>query len=535
MFYPLHTDIRKPQKFTYPFCYEPHELCLTAAHEVQLLIASHGEWRADADKGKMFGVLVVETAEGQLGYLAAYSGLLAGRNDWQCFVPPVFDSQQPDGYFKCQEAEISAINVEVKALETDAAYSDCRRRRTELEREASDEIAAFKARMVEAKRRRDAARACNAEVADMDMIRESQFMKAELRRIKKRWQEQLDIVEKECGEYECRLRLLKDRRKAMSDALQVWLFSQYDMLNARGERRNLLSIFEDTPQKTPPAGSGDCCAPKLLQYAYIKGMRPVCMAEFWWGASPAGEIRHHLQFYPSCTGKCKPILAHMLKGLCVEDDPRQTADAGELKVVYDDEWIAVVLKPAGMLSVPGKGDRQSVLSIVNDLYPGISGPVIVHRLDMDTSGLMVVAKTKEVYCRLQEMFCTREVKKRYVALLDGIVSCEQEGTIELPLCADIMHRPMQKVDYDNGKQAVTYYKLLKSTEQGTLVSMSPLTGRTHQLRVHCAHKDGLGMPIKGDALYGTSSSRLFLHAEALEFVHPVTGKHMLFESRCDFS
>ena len=414
--HPLHSDIPKPERFTFPFCYEPHPLCILAAEEVKREIE-----RIQPTEGKMFGVLV---AEG--GFLAAYSGLLEGRNDWDYFVPPVFDAQQPDGYFKTREREI----------------------------------------------------------------------------------------------------MQSEAHKQMSQDLQLWLFRQYRMLNARGQERDLVEIWQDyhpSPRirnkyPLPPGGTGDCCAPKLLQYAYQHGLKPVCMAEFWWGPSPKGEVRHHGEFYPACRGKCKPVLTWMLQGLDVDPDPEKARlPRLHVEIVYEDEALAVVNKPAGMLSVPGRRERYSVAVWAQRRW---EGAILVHRLDMWTSGLLLVAKTMEVYHHLQRQFEEHTVKKKYLALVEGVPAAEH-GVIDLPLSSDPINHPRQVVDYEHGKRAITEYRVLTRGDV-SLLALWPHTGRTHQLRMHCAHPDGLGCPIVGDELYGHKSDRLYLQAQAIAFAHPVT-------------
>ena len=469
LLHPLNTDVQAPERFTYPFCYEPHPLCEMAAKEVQAYIGSHVEIREDADKGKMFGVLVVEHADG-LAYLAAYSGLLAGRNDWPFFVPPVYDAQQPDGHFKTMEREISRIS---RLSSTSSLSSPT------------------------------------------------------------------------------------SQSKAMSQELQTWLFYQYQLLNAHGETKDLVDIWQSyysrpklrTKFPLPPGGTGDCCAPKLLQFAYQQGLKPVCMAEFWWGATTKEEVRQHLNYYPACRGKCKPILTWMLQGLDVDPNPDLQGVAHlELKTVYEDDDIVVVDKPSGMLSVPGRIDDYSVETVMRQRYPDA---MIVHRLDMGTSGLLIVAKSPEAYHPLQEQFVKHQVKKKYVALLDKTAvaarpldactarnfslftihfSLPTRGRISLPLRPDPMNRPRQMVDMEHGKRAVTDYEFISPD----IVALYPQTGRTHQLRIHCASPDGLGRPIVGDELYGTKGDRLMLHAAEIWFVHPKTQEPMHLISQPPF-
>ena len=436
--HPLHSNDERPVRFTYPFCYEPHPLSCQAAAEVQQYIATHEEIRRDADNGKMFGVLVVESAEG-LAFLAAYSGLLAGRNDWPYFVPPVYDAQQPDGYFKTTEREISLTT-----------------RHSPL------------------------------------------------------------------------------TSKQMSQELQTWLFHQYQLLNARGEVKDLVDIWQEYYSRPklrqkyplPPGGTGDCCAPKLLQYAYQHYLHPVCMAEFWWGQSTKEELRQHLNYYPACRGKCMPILTWMLQGLDVDPNPETLGyEHMEIPTIYEDNDILVVDKPSGILSVPGRMEDYSVETVMQQRYPG---SIVAHRLDMGTSGLLIVAKHIEAYHPLQQQFIRHEVKKKYVALLEH--AGQGSGIVSLPMRPDPMNRPRQVVDMEHGKRAVTRYEFISDH----LVALWPETGRTHQLRIHCAHPDGLSNPIVGDELYGTKGQRLCLHAAEIWFKHPISGEEMHFETTPNF-
>ena len=536
-FHPLQTDLPRPAKFNDPFCYEPHPLCLLAAKEVQEYIANDDRLRADADRGKMFGVLVVGTDDGRLGYLAAFSGLLCGTNDHAFFVPPVYDATHPDGYFKTHEAEITDINRRIASLMGSERYREAAAERDACLRAVAGEEDAYRRIMAEAKAVRDARRRSPQPLTaeeEAAMIRESQHQKAELRRIRQRGRARLEAAGRDAYALDAEIAELKARRRQMSDALQRWLFSQYSMLNARSESRSLVAIFAETPQRVPPSGAGDCCAPKLLQYAYANGLRPVCMAEFWWGRSPEGEVRHHLHYYPACRGKCLPILTYMLQGLEVARGSYEAAVTQPLEVVYEDGWLAVVNKPAGMKTVPGRDGGTSVLEDMRRRHPDKPQLTPVHRLDMDTSGLIIVAFDAETYKKLQAQFLNREVRKRYVALLDGVPDCPVHGEISLPLRPDPLDRPYQKVDFANGKEAVTEYLILETAHGRTRAALFPRTGRTHQLRLHCAHAGGLGTPILGDRLYGHGGGRLCLHAEALTFVHPVTGKEMKFERKAEF-
>ena len=547
--HPLHTDIEPPQQLNDPFNYEPHPLCILAAEEVKKYVRAHEELLEDAEKGEMFGVLIVKpgpspcppyregaiTSEAEkdslpsggqgVGFLAAYAGLLAGRNDWDWFVPPIFDAQQPDGHFKKTEAKISALNKEIESLQAQLQSSDS--------------------------------------PIESPSLREG---------------------------WGGSLLALKHRRKEMSNELLLWLFSQYNLINYKGEVRNVVDIWRDyhnSPKllrkfPLPPGGTGECCAPKLFQYAFQHGLQPLAIAEFWWGESPKREIRHHFQFYPACNGKCKPILSWQLKRLSPRPPSREThpqplpkggePDAastinpslregqrvGYIQTLFVDDQIAVVVKPEGLLSVPGNTGEISLYDIMRQRFPNATGPMMVHRLDQATSGIIVVAKTEFAYKQLQRQFENREVKKRYVAMVqptrlsprppyrEGAITSEAvkditprpigrgRGRVSLPLAPDYLDRPRQVVDYEEGKPAVTDYEFIGQEGPYYRVLLTPHTGRTHQLRVHCAHKDGLGMPIVGDDLYGFHSDRLYLHAEYLSFTHPLTGEKMEFEKAPNF-
>ena len=528
--------ISLPEKFTYPFHYTPHPLCVMAAEEVQTYLEEKEEWKKELENGKMFGVLVVRTDAGEIGFLAAFSGILGGRNLHAYFVPPVYDLQKPDGFFLVEEEQISAINVCIRQLSEDKNYIDCKQRLSEETVLAQQTIEEAKRLLKEAKEIRENQRRNNPdEGLQAALIRESQFQKAELKRLKQYWNNRIISLQAEVKAYETEIEKLKTERKKRSAALQQKLFEQFRMLNARGEIRSLCDIFKDTVQKIPPAGAGECAAPKLLQYAYSNGLRPIAMAEFWWGNSPKTEIRKHGLYYPACKGKCEPILKHMLQGLDVETNPlsEDLCRDTELEIVWEDSYLLVVNKPAGMLSVPGKLGLDSVYRRLRSRYPEATGPMIVHRLDMATSGLLLVAKTKEVHQNLQAQFKNRTVRKRYIALLSGIIPADK-GSIELPLCPDTLNRPRQIVSYEYGKPAVTFYQVLARENGQTCIAFYPQTGRTHQLRVHAAHPQGLNTPITGDELYGIKADRLYLHAEYLAFRHPVTGITIEVEKKAGF-
>lgn len=517
--------IQLPSAFTYPFHYFPHPLTQLAAKQVQAYLQSRSDWHEEISKGKMFGVLIVRTAQNEIGFLAAFSGNLAGSNHHDYFVPPIYDMLQPDGFFRIEEANISEINRRIAQAEHNKDYLSAKQSLRQTEEDTAHRLADYKQIMKESKAAREGKRRSSTLTPEeeKELIKESQFQKAECKRLEKQLKEEVGRCADTLKQWTDKISAWKTERKQRSAALQQKLFEQFRILNAKGEEKDICQIFAETTHTIPPAGTGECALPKMLQYAYQHDMQPLAMGEFWQGISPKDEIRHDGCFYPSCKSKCAPILSHALIGLNVEKNPLQDDKHrdSKLDIIYEDEWIVAVNKPAGMLSVPGKDGLASVLEQLQELYHDCDSPLLVHRLDMDTSGILLAAKTKEVHQRLQELFATRQIKKRYTALLDGHVDADS-GMIRLPLCLNPDDRPRQMVNHELGKPAVTRYQVVHRTEQRTLVSFFPLTGRTHQLRVHAAHSEGLHCPIVGDNLYGKPADRLYLHAAQIEFVHPVT-------------
>lgn len=524
-------NVDLPKQFTFPFHYTPHPLCIKAAEYVQNHLLSHDEWQEELKRGKMMGVLVVEK-ENEMGFLAAFSGNLAHCNNHPYFVPAVYDLLSEKGFFRPEEDEISTINKKINkethSPERKNAIEDVENIKTQ----ANTEISAYKQFMKASKAQRDEQR--KQGIDNNLLIAESQFQKAELKRIQVRWQQEIDTAKSRLDAIDNRIAQWKTERSKRSAALQERIFSHFIMLNASGESRDLCEIFVDTPQHTPPAGAGECAAPKLLQYAYTNSYHPLAMAEFWVGDSPKEEIRRHGCFYPSCKAKCEPILGWMLQGLDVEPNPlEKQIDEAPLNVIFEDEWLIVVNKPAGMLSIPGKLSSDSLQERVQRLRPGEEPPMIVHRLDMATSGLLIFAKTKEVHKRMQALFKTHDIKKQYTAILDGEIQINS-GEIRLPLILNPKERPLQMVSHTHGKPAITQFEVVSCSEGKTRVHFYPITGRTHQLRIHAAHPEGLNTPILGDTLYGTPADRLYLHAETLDFTHPITGKHIHLATPCPF-
>jgi tRNA pseudouridine32 synthase / 23S rRNA pseudouridine746 synthase len=536
-----------PERFTYPFAYEPHPLCRIAVEQLQAYLREQKDFKhnfglAENSEqkglpiGKMFGVVVVRNQKGVLGYLAACSGKLGGRNQHKRLVPPVFDLLKEEGFFLKEEQVLNAMNAEIDLWECHPAWQGYNFEKAAMLTRFSEELEQLKSAAKEGKKRRKELRTKAGNFWDPETLaNESIAEQYALKAMKRRQTALLAHIHGKIEPIRQKIEALKERRRIKSAQLQKHIFEQYTFLNGLGEERSLYDIFKNTQVLWPPAGAGECAAPKLLQYSFLRGYQPLCMAEFWWGQSPVSEVRLHGRYYPACQSKCAPILGHMLTGLAVDPNPMEQnpAEGKELEIVFEDEFLWVVDKPSEFLSVPGKIVKDSVYTRFLSAYPQATGPLIVHRLDMSTSGLMVLAKEKWVHEQLQRQFIKRQVRKRYLALLEGIIQGE-EGTIDLPLRVDLDDRPRQLVCFEHGKSARTLWKVLERKEGKTLVHFEPVTGRTHQLRVHAAHPLGLGTPIVGDDLYGTPAQRLCLHAELLELVHPKTKERMVFHRPTDF-
>jgi tRNA pseudouridine32 synthase / 23S rRNA pseudouridine746 synthase len=473
--------------------------------------------------------------------LAAFSGKLAGKNNLTKFVPPIVDLLDENGFYRRGEDELNTMNRRIEALEASEELKQRKSAFAATNQQAQMELARYKQAMKMAKKERDTKRisgqtalsAIEFEQLKEQLKNESLKWQYDLKMLIKQWDFAIAASQERLAELVVDIAQLKESRKSKSAALQQRLFESYSFINYLGVHANAIDIFAQTEAKVPPAGAGDCAAPKLLQYAYLHQLEPIAMAEFWWGQSPKSEIRKHGQFYPSCRSKCEPILGHMLKGLNVDPNPVLASATVAPTIIYEDDHLGILVKPHEYLSVPGKTTAPSIATFLHERYPNATGPLIVHRLDMSTSGLMVFAKTMECYQHLQHQFLQHAVKKRYVALLDGIVAADK-GTIELPLRVDLDDRPRQLVCYEYGKHAITHYEVTERQNGQTRINFYPQTGRTHQLRVHAAHALGLNCPIIGDELYGTKANRLHLHAEFLEFVHPTTQQRLKFQAKADF-
>lgn len=541
--------IELPSKFTFPFYYEPHPLSKIAAKEVQSYLEEQTDFEHNfginpKEKGpiigKMFGVLVVQNRSEKIGYIAAVSGKLANKNNHKLFVPPVYNMLAKDSHFLKEEKILNQLNKELEQLESDQEFKTIKETHKRIKKEAAIDINLRKKEAKEAKKQRDYRRKTavndekNMNSLEKTLAQESLESKYFMNNVLRYWEHKRNAIEKELRVFTDKIEALKERRAKSSAKLQSHLFEQYQFLNIKKEVKNLTDLFVDS-NLTPPAGSGECAAPKLLQHAFLNDLKPIAMAEFWWGEAPTKEIRKHQQFYPACQGKCKPILTHMLDGIELDTNPMLTNPAigKTLEIIYEDNDLIVVNKPEEFLSVPGIHIQDSVYTRIKQETPGITGPIIVHRLDMSTSGLLVLAKHKKSHKHLQQQFINKTVKKRYTALLEGTLKTDK-GSIDLPLRIDLNDRPRQLVCFEHGKSATTNWEIIEHKNNQTKVHLYPISGRTHQLRVHCSHKAGLNTPILGDDLYGKKGTRLHLHADTLEFLHPSTLKTIKFFKKAAF-
>lgn len=545
------SNINLPEKFTFPFYYEPHDLAKIGAKELQEYLENQTDFKHDfgfennknlVTVGKMFGVLVVQNQENELGYLAAFSGKLADKSLPKKFVPPVFNMRTEGSFYVKGEVELDELNREIASLKKGETFISLKKTLKKRIQQIEDDLAFQRKKMKIAKnerkiRKKNAASTFNESdfaILIKKLEQESfndQFFYKEL---KEYYENDIQKQSEKLAFFEDKIKTLKKERIKKSNFLQQTLFENYAFVNSKKEWKSLLAIF-DNPAIKPPAGAGECAAPKLLQYAFLSDLKPICMAEFWWGASPNSEIRKHQYFYPACQSRCKPILTHMLRGMKMDENLLidNLSEHQEIPIIYEDNELIIINKPADFLSVPGKEISDSVFTRMKMKFPTATGPLIVHRLDMSTSGIMVLTKTKEANKILQSQFIKRTIKKRYVALLDGKLQ-EKSGKISLPIRLDLDDRPKQLVDFEFGKKAETFWEIIQIEEDKTRVYFYPITGRTHQLRVHSAHKNGLNAPIVGDDLYGKKGKRLCLHAEFIEFLHPKKMEKMSFSVAPEF-
>lgn len=531
------STITRPEKFTFPFYYSPDELSVQAAKELQSYLLEQHDWNNEfwsENGGKMFGVLVVENENNEIGYLSAFSGRLFGQNILSFFVPPIYDILDENCFYHKGEEALNQLTKQIIELENSEELTNLTAFYQTESDHSEQEISNFKLQLKASKKRRDELRSSGS-FDEEQLIKESQRERYQLKELSSQWKKKLSDLKVQIDQYKEQISILKNQRRILSAELQEKLFQEYRIQNSKNTYKDLIELFSNKTDGIPPSGAGDCAAPKLLQFAFQNNLKLVSMAEFWWGASPKSEVRVHENFYPACKSKCEPILNFMLEGIEMEENPllNPKNEVTELEIIYEDDFLLVVNKPANFLSVPGKSKLKSVYDIIKANYPLADGPLIVHRLDMATSGLLLVAKTLAIYHNLQSQFIKRTIQKRYVALLNGKIE-QKEGIIDLPIRPDIEDRPRQLVCFEHGKKATTKFEVFEQKENKTLVYFYPITGRTHQLRVHAAHHLGLNTPIVGDELYGLSSERLFLHAERISFIHPISNEKLEIKVEANF-
>lgn len=512
-----------------PFRYKPSEdMIKEAAQIIKEIDSFDPQLQSAFAQGKMIGILIASDKEGKKVILKAFSGNVGGLNRIEGFVPPLIDLLDPEGYFKKRESEISAMNRMIEQLERSEELSELKHRLAEIIAQRESDISLMREKMRESKMERERIRASLTQDAPdilKSLEQESRFEKGELTRMKRAYREQEEDLTAFISEIEGEILKARKERSRASEELQRWISESCSVHNFDNETLSIMEIFR-VQGLIPPGGTGECAAPKLLEYAVLNGLHPLEIGEFWYGQSPSTAVRNHGHFYPSCTSKCGPLLKFMMRGLDVQE-PRITIP--EPHIIHIDTDIVVVVKPSGIPSVKGADGRISLEEWLRSNTKGEIFPV--HRLDMDTSGIMIYARNTEAEVFLKREFEEHTVRKEYIARLlpESVIS--EKGIVELPLSPDYDERPRQMVDINTGKSAVTRYTVTGIDKDGLIeVSFFPHTGRTHQLRVHAAHKSGLGCPIAGDMLYGAGAfgERLCLHAYAIAFIHPRSAEPLSF-------
>ncbi|MEZ9910044.1 pseudouridine synthase [Vibrio sp. 10N.261.51.A3] len=549
---PLHlantnVDLALPTRFTFPYYYTPHPVCEFAMLQLQQSLVDCGV--NETSQGNLYAVLLVQNPTTQgLGYLSAFSGLqldpaLVSQLNNIHFVPPAFDSKQFQSQNSANLARQLQLSDDIEKLQQSHNLDTLLAELEGLKIESAKAIEAFQLAMAANKAQRNELREqANQEKALGNLESAANLLKQlgnqssqekrDLKALRIEWKQKIAERQSQIDLIESELKNRKQDHQAVSQQLETQRLSHYRFINQAKQSKNLLELLDG---KDALEGSGDCCLPKLLNFAFEHGFKPLALSEFWWGLPPTDIIRQHANLYPVCQSKSFEILEHQLSGIELEDNPLivNPAVGKSFNIVYEDDEIVVVNKPEEFLSVPGKFIEDSVYTRIKARYPDATGPLIIHRLDMSTSGLLILALTAESNKHIQKQFINRTVEKRYTALLDGEITGES-GNISLPLRGDITDRPRQLVCHQHGRNAETHWQVVSTHNCKTKVHLYPKTGRTHQLRVHCAHPLGLGVPIRGDDLYGYKRERLHLHAGYLKLIHPTTGEWMEFEVPSEF-
>lgn len=527
-----------PSRLNNPFFVDISDFGRSVYENFKEKLESHPTIKSHFDGGgvgKMFGLLIVKSPQNKYGYLTAFSGKINDTVSVDGFVPPVFDTLIYDGFYKKGERILDGLTREIETLLMADNYVAKHNEFNALKENHQQELLDIAAQIKVGKIKRKALR-FNASKDILDQLsQESIDEQLRLKWRKKHMQLEASILQQALIVFDDEIQALKNKRKALSQHLQHQLFEHYTFLNSKKEKKNLLEIFEALGTDVPPAGAGECAAPKLFQYAFEQNYQPIELIEFWWGPSPPSQIRVQGNFYPSCRSKCEPILSHMLSATDSQPPPILNDDdrLKEIEVLYQDEYLAVLNKPFDVLSVPGKVISLSVADYLSTLFANAERPMLVHRLDRATSGILLVAMNQSIYVSLQQQFTKRSIKKKYIAVLDGIID-QQSGTVDLPLRVDLDNRPQQLVCFQHGLPATTNFEVLSQQNNQTRIAFYPITGRTHQLRVHAAHPQGLSAAIIGDDLYGKKADRLHLHAAMLRFVHPMHGGEIEVECEVPF-
>ncbi|BAY08047.1 RluA family pseudouridine synthase [Calothrix sp. NIES-2098] len=492
-------------------------------------------------EGKMYGILLVELPTGEQRVIKAFSGLLNGCSVVEGWVPPISGREEVALEEAKTLAELEAIKQELITLN----QLPERQQYEILSREFAQQLQAMRDRHRDRKHQRHEKRqlicatltgeALTIAIEQLD--EESRQQGIEQRQLKRQHNEVLQPLKQVIAAADKRMQELKQQRKQLSRQLQAQMQAAYTLMNFLGQRRSLQQLM---PQGLP-TGTGDCCAPKLLQYAATHNLKPLAMAEFWWGTKSTDGDKIPGRFYGACAERCQPLMGFLLSGFSEINSSRLLSVNQEkdetLSIIYEDKWLIAVNKPAGLLSVPGRyfDTQDSVLSRLRNSLPDGMSLNTVHRLDRDTSGILLLARDRQTYRQLSIQFQQQQIHKVYEALLAGIVTVDR-GVIELPLWGNPDNRPYQQVDWEYGKPSITHFQVLAREGNYTRVEFTPLTGRTHQLRVHAADVQGLGVAILGDRLYGCNqvASRLYLHARELSFQHPHLEETLQIQAKTPF-
>ena len=490
-----------PQALTFPYHYRPHPWVEKAA----LCVRTHLDHYAQNQPGRLVAVLVVRKNDGQIGF---YAGCDQFDSEDSFFVKS-FWQQLPAAHFPSIQTDYlsEALEQRAKAEEAYLQFRSAARERKALRRSARLN-----------------------HTADLTQLAiESQRDSRELDRLKALLSQAIREEEK------MHYRIHSETQKALYADWRHRL-EQIQLSNAIGQQQSLFQLLSDSIEKEEWLKALlRSSLPALINLARKNQDKLLAFGSFWWGRLPSHDVRQNGVFYSFAKERHARFLDFQLLGESLETNLLAVDHFAHWKadIIYEDDDLVAVNKPAGMLSVPGKHPVNNVYNTVLSLYPQASGPMLLHRLDMATSGVLLFAKNKTTHQQMQNAFAQGWIKKRYIALLEKCPESLQ-GSINLPLCLNPLDRPRQMVSRAYGKAALTEYEVLGNEGLLTRVAFFPKTGRTHQLRLHAAHRRGLNSAIVGDDLYGHPAERLYLHAESLQFTHPKTGQLITIKAPCPF-